>query len=99
MSDIHIHREHQLSLSQAREVARQWTAQAETDFGMRCTYTEGDESDEMQFARSGVRGMLRVSNQDFELNAQLGFVLSAFKDRIESEIEKNLDRLLATKTG
>jgi hypothetical protein len=28
------------------------------------------------------------------MQAQLGFLLSAFKQRIESEIEKNLDRLI-----
>ena len=31
----------------------------------------------------------------FELDAKLGFLLGAFKDRIESEIVKNLDELLA----
>ena len=31
----------------------------------------------------------------FELDAQLGFLLGAFKDRIEAEIVKNLDALLA----
>ena len=33
----------------------------------------------------------------FELHAQLGFLLGAFKDRIESEIVKNLDDLLVAK--
>jgi hypothetical protein len=42
-----------------------------------------------------LRGTLRVSAQHFELNAQLGFLLSAFKERIEGEIVKNLDQLLA----
>ncbi|MBA4261594.1 MAG: polyhydroxyalkanoic acid synthase, partial [Comamonadaceae bacterium] len=32
----------------------------------------------------------------FELDARLGFLLGAFKDRIEDEIVKNLDGLLAT---
>jgi hypothetical protein len=33
----------------------------------------------------------------FELDAKLGFLLGAFRDRIESEIVKNLDALLAKK--
>jgi hypothetical protein len=41
-----------------------------------------------------VKGDLTVSQDLFELNAQLGFLLSAFKDRIEEEIVKNLDDLL-----
>jgi hypothetical protein len=30
------------------------------------------------------------------MEAQLGFLLSAFKDRIEAEIQKNLDELIAS---
>ena len=37
------------------------------------------------------------SAERFELDARLGFLLGAFKDRIESEIVKNLDDLLAKK--
>jgi hypothetical protein len=33
----------------------------------------------------------------FELHARLGFLLGAFKDRIEAEIVKNLDALLEQK--
>jgi putative polyhydroxyalkanoate system protein len=51
----------------------------------------------VQFARSGVNGTLRVSADHFELDAKLGFLLGAFKERIEGEIVKNLDELLAVK--
>ncbi len=61
---------------------------------MACTYLEGVEADEVSFSRAGVKGTLTVSQDLFELNAQLGFLLSAFKDRIEAEIVKNLDDLL-----
>jgi putative polyhydroxyalkanoate system protein len=95
MADIHLRRDHHLGLSGARKVACQWAEQAEADFDMRCTYEEGDEADQVQFARSGVSGTLRVSAHHFELDAQLGFLLGAFKDRIEGEIAKNLDQLLS----
>ncbi len=97
MAQIHIHREHQLGLAGARKVAWQWAEQAEADFDMACTYEEGDDGDEVQFSRSGVSGTLKVSGDHFELDAQLGFLLGAFKDRIEGEIVKNLDALLASK--
>jgi hypothetical protein len=42
-----------------------------------------------------VSGTLRVSHTQFELTAKLGFLLSAFKDRIEADLQKNLDKLLA----
>ncbi|MDR3455283.1 MAG: polyhydroxyalkanoic acid system family protein [Rhodoferax sp.] len=97
MHDIHIQREHALGLAAARKVAFQWAEQAEAEFGMECTYKEGRSSDEVCFTRSGVNGTLKVSKDRFELDARLGFLLGTFKGRIESEIVKNLDALLATK--
>ena len=97
MAQIHIHRPHQLGLSGARKLAWQWAEQVEADFDMACTYAEGDDADEVQFSRSGVSGTLTVGADHFELDAQLGFLLGAFKDRIEGEIVKNLDTLLAQK--
>jgi putative polyhydroxyalkanoate system protein len=97
MADIHIEREHALGLPAARRLAWRWAEQAENEFDMSCTYEEGDGCDEVQFTRSGVSGTLKVSGERFELDARLGFLLGAFKDRIESEIVKNLDTLLAAK--
>ncbi len=97
MADIHIERDHQLGMGGARKLAWRWAEQAENDFDMSCTYEEGDDCDEVQFSRSGVTGTLKVSAERFELDARLGFLLGAFKDRIESEIVKNLDELLAAK--
>jgi putative polyhydroxyalkanoate system protein len=97
MADIHIERDHQLGLGGARKLAWKWAEQAENEFDMSCTYEEGDDCDEVQFTRSGVSGTLKVSAERFELDARLGFLLGAFKERIESEIVKNLDDLLAKK--
>lgn len=97
MADIHIERDHQLGMGGARKLAWRWAEQAENDFDMSCTYEEGDDCDEVQFTRSGVSGTLKVSADKFELDARLGFLLGAFKDRIEGEIVKNLDELLAAK--
>ena len=96
MADLHIVREHTLGLSKARKIAFQWAEQAENEFAMSCSYTEGKTSDEVEFARAGVKGNLVVTKARFELRAQLGFLLGAFKPVIEAEIVKNLDALLAT---
>ena len=64
---------------------------------MECVYEEGETSDTVSFTRSGVNGTLLVTKEHFELDAKLGFLLGAFKDRIEGEIVKNLDTLLAAK--
>ena len=96
MANIHILRNHALGLAAARKVAFKWAEQAETELKMECTYEEGAVHDEVTFKRSGASGTLLVTKDKFELDAKLGFLLGAFKDRIESEIVKNLDTLLTS---
>ena len=98
MADIHIERHHGMSLPQARKTAFKWAEQAEEKFDMRCTYQEGSTMDEVSFTRSGVTGTLTVTRDTFELHAKLGFLLGAFKDKIEGEIVKNLDAMIASGT-
>ncbi len=97
MPDIHIQREHALGLPAARKLAFKWAEQAEEKFDMACTYEEGRTDDLVHFSRSGVSGTLAVTKDRFVLDAKLGFLLGAFKDRIEEEIVKNLDALLRQK--
>ena len=97
MADIQIERKHGMSMAQARAAAFQWAEQAEEQFDMTCTYEEGGASDEVSFTRSGVSGTLTVTRDVFQLQAKLGFLLGAFKDKIEGEIVKNLDALIAKK--
>lgn len=99
MANLHIRREHSLSLAAARKIAYSWAQEVETEFGMQCTYEEGTQEDRVRFTRSGVNGVLHVTADHFDLDAKLGFLLGAFKDRIEAEIVKNLDDLLAPKTA
>ncbi|MFT4242406.1 MAG: polyhydroxyalkanoic acid system family protein [Acidovorax sp.] len=94
MPEIHIHREHRLGFKQARKVAFSWAEKAEEKLDMECVYEEGDTEDLLTFTRSGVKGTLLVDAGQFELRAQLGFLLAAFKERIESEIAAQLDELL-----
>ena len=95
MPDIHIQRDHSLGLPQARKLAFRWAELAEEKFDMACSYEEGRTSDLVSFSRSGVNGELKVTADGFELDARLGFLLGVFKERIETEIVKNLDELLA----
>ena len=97
MADIHITRQHGMTLAEARKAAFKWAEQAEEKFDMACTYEEGPTSDICSFTRSGVSGTLTVDKTTFVLTAKLGFLLGAFKDKIESEIVKNLDALIAKK--
>ena len=95
MADIHINRKHALGLAKARDIAFKWAEDVEYKLDMACTYEEGKTEDCVSFTRSGVNGMLLVTKDDFELKAKLGFLIGAFKDKIEAEINKNLDALLA----
>lgn len=94
MADLHILRQHTLGLAAARKIAFTWAEHVEQEFGMSCTYEEGPTADEVSFTRAGVHGSLSVTPDKFEIKAQLGFLLGAFKAKIEREIVKNLDDLL-----
>ena len=95
MADIQITRKHALGLAGARKLAFRWAEEAEERLGMECVYEEGKASDLVTFTRTGASGELKVTKDHFELEARLGLLLGAFKDRIETEIVKNLDELLA----
>jgi len=95
MAEIRIHRDHDLGLKKAREIAWKWAEQVEAKFDMECTVHEGDDEDTVEFTRSGVKGELTVTANSFDLVAQLGFLLGAFKSTIEGEVQKELDALLS----
>lgn len=97
MANLHIRREHSLGLEAARAVAFAWAEKAEVEYGMECSYEEGEDEDRVIFTRSGVNGVLHVTPRHFELDARLGILLGAFRGRIEAEIVQNLDDLLAPK--
>lgn len=95
MPYIKLHRPHALGLARARQVASRWAEEAAKKFDLHCTLVEGEHADTVQFERSGVTGRLVVAADHFDLQARLGFLLGAFSARIEAEIERNLDALLA----
>jgi len=94
MANLHIMRQHSLGLLAARKVGKAWGEQARQDFGMQCSYVQGEQEDLLRFSRSGVSGSLRVRADCFEMEAKLGFLLGAYKEKIEAEVCKNLDALL-----
>lgn len=81
-------------MAEARKIARDWVCSAQDKLDMACTYHQGESVDRIAFSRSGVSGELTVGPDRFELEAKLGFLLGAFKERIEQEVSNNLDELL-----
>lgn len=95
MAEIHIVREHTLGLEHARKLALRWAEVAGRKLDMACSHAEGHGHDVVSFRRPGAHGQLKVSEDRFELKARLGLLLGVFKHRIETEIVRNLDQLLA----
>lgn len=95
MSTIHIARKHALGGAQARQLASRWADTARQFLGMECVLREDEHGARIGFRRSGVHGELTVSETEFVLEAKLGLLLGAFRNRIHAEITHNLDRLLA----
>jgi putative polyhydroxyalkanoate system protein len=93
-----MHREHRFGLAKARKIAWQWAEQVERDFDMQCTVIEGSQRDTVEFTGSGVSGALVVAADHFHLHARLGLLLGLFAEKIEAEIEKTLETLLAKAT-
>ena len=95
MPDISIKRPHRLGLVEARKVALRWAERAHQEFELECSYTEGVTHDEVDFKRGGVEGVLNVRANRFEVDVELGLLAGMFKDRIEAELARELDAVLA----
>ena len=99
MPELFIRQAHTLGLPKARQIAQDWIAQAQADWGMACECRPGLLEDEILFSRSGAKGSLRVRGDGFELRAQLGFLLGSFHKQIETQIRSNLQALLDQHSG
>ena len=87
MSTIELKRDHALGLKKARVAAQRVADEMEREFGM----TSEWEGNVLRFTRTGVTGELVVTKSHVELSAKLGFLLSAFRGRIEEQIHRNFD--------
>ena len=99
MPELIVKQVHTLGLHKARQIAQDWIAQAQADWGMACECRSGLLEDEILFSRSGAKGSLIVRAESFELRAQLGFLLGSFQAQIEARIRGNLQALLDQHSG
>jgi putative polyhydroxyalkanoate system protein len=91
MATIELKRDHTLGMKKARAAAQRVADEMEREFGM----TSEWDGDVLRFERTGVHGELVVGRNHVELHAKLGFLLSAFKGRIEETIHRNFDEYFA----
>ena len=87
MSTIDLERDHALGLKKARVAAQKVADEMTREFGMACRW----EGNVLHFERTGVTGELVVGAKHVALRAKLGFLLAAFKPRIEDQIHRNFD--------
>jgi putative polyhydroxyalkanoate system protein len=97
--DIQIERSHSLGIDAARAIARKWVRQVEQDYGLSCSYEEGDAQDLGRFSRPGVEGRVEVSADAFRLQATLAGLFGGFSEQIEERLRKKLDELLGAAAG
>lgn len=96
MSHILIERQHTLGLPAARKHAQNLAKKASTQFGVQYRYEEGEQLDVLHFEGSGVEGQLHVSGQLFKLEAQLGFLVAMFQEKIEAKLHAKFDAIVAS---
>ena len=87
MSNIHLKRPHALGLDGARRAVQRVADEMTEKYGLQCDWN----GDVLSFARSGVSGTLAVGEAEILLEAELGMILSAFRPRIEEQLQKNFD--------
>jgi putative polyhydroxyalkanoate system protein len=87
MSKIHLQRAHALGADGARNAVQRVADEMNQKYGLECAW----EGDLLSFSRSGVAGTLEVRENEIVLDAELGVLLSAFRPRIEEQLQKNFD--------
>lgn len=91
MADISLKRKHTLGLKKAKVAAQKVADDLAEKFDMKSIW----DGNVLNFTRSGVSGALAVSKDQVSVEAKLGLLLSAFKPRIEEQINKNFDKYFA----
>lgn len=86
MSQIDIRHAHSMDPPHARQAVQQLADTLSQRFGAHCEW----EGDVLRFQRSGIDGHIALLPRQLHVSAQLGFLMSAMKGRIESEIRNVL---------
>lgn len=87
MSKIDIRRSHSLPVAEARKQADLMARHLNKEFDLQSRWRNG----ELHFERSGVQGVMKVSAQEVHISADLGFVLSLIKSKIEARLNSHFD--------
>lgn len=86
MSQIDIRHAHSMDPPHARVAVQQLADALSQRFGAHCEW----DGDLLRFQRSGIDGHIALLPGQLHVSAQLGFLMSAMKGTIESEIRRVL---------
>ena len=92
MSHIVMHRDHELTLDQARAAAEALAGQLAERYDISHHWQE----DSLHFERSGVSGQIDLEPGLIRVSVRLGFLLVSLKSRLEQEIDRQLDKMLGS---
>lgn len=87
MSSIVISRTHGTTVKKAKEAVEAIAAELSQEFDV--TYEW--EGATLHFRRSGVDGTMKVGRKNLDIEAELGFLVSMLKPKIEREIHRFCD--------
>jgi len=90
MSTIDIRHAHPLTDERARDAIAKVTRKLQERFDVSARW----EGDNLHFARPGVDGVIELLPGAVRVKAELGFLLSAMKGTVESEIRRVLSEKL-----
>jgi putative polyhydroxyalkanoate system protein len=99
MSDVNFQQSHSLGLEKARGLAKEWVERSASKMGLSCQYQEGADQDTISFERMGVKGTMKVTGTEFDLQIKLGMMMAALKPMIEAEVTKSLGRIIDKAAG
>ena len=91
MSHLSIRRPHALTHAEAHRRISHVADRLSERFGAACHW----EGDVLRIEHANVNGTVRVGRDEIVVDARLGFALSMFRGRAETEITRILDRELA----
>jgi putative polyhydroxyalkanoate system protein len=82
MPTIFVRRHHDLGLAKAKGLAQSIARRLKADYGGSFSW----KGDVLHFDRTGASGAVAVTDKDFQVRVELGFLLSPLRSRIEREI-------------
>jgi putative polyhydroxyalkanoate system protein len=95
MSDIVVRRTHGMTMKKARIAAEDIAAKLDEEFDLEYAW----DGNTLEFRRTGVNGYLAVSKKEVEISVRLGFLMLAFRGRIEEEIHAYFDEHFGKSAG